>query len=269
MFAANDAASLSDAMNEVREEVAQPVVVAQAPKVEEPPKVEQVFEDQFDGEDLAEGWTVGNPNEDRYIAEDGELLLIAGVPAAAPSMAEMQNVISHAGALPKGNWEIEVKFKLEAQQGSEAFYVGTRKDHENWIAAAVWPNIQGGSVSMMTSLVKNESGKRAGFDTIIESSSDTGYQKSTQRWKSHGLGVKYAKKDFVLILKKSGRSYSMSGTYSSKNDPDYRTFKTENLKMLRAKKNLFFAFGLGKDSSKFQGEGNVLIDYVKVRKIEQ
>ncbi|MEP1045909.1 MAG: VWA domain-containing protein [Anderseniella sp.] len=265
MFAANDAASLSDAMNEVRADVAKPVVVAQAPKVEEPPKYETVFEDQFDGDNLAEGWAVASPNPDRYIAEAGELLMIAGAPAGNPSMEDMTNVISHAGALPKGDWEIEAKFRIEAQQGTEAFYVGTRNDHENWIAAALWPKLEGGRVSMMTSLVKNESGKRAGFDTIIESSKDTGYQATTERWKAHGLGEKYAKRDFILILKKTGRSYSMSGTYSSENEPDYRTFKTENLKMLRAKKNLFFAFGLNDQNKGLQGEGNVLIDYVRVR----
>lgn len=273
MFAANDAASLSDAMNEVREDVAkpvaEPVVVAQAPKAEEPPKVETVFEDQFDGDDLAEGWEVGNPNPDRYIAEEGELLMIAGVPAANPSMEQMENIISHAGALPKGDWEIEAKFRIEAQQGTEGFYFGTRKDHENWIAAAIWPKMEGGRASMMASLVKNESGKRTGFDTIIESSRDTAYQTTTERWKTHKLGDKYAMKDFILILKKTGRSYSMSGTYSSENDPDYRTFQTENLKMLRAKKNLFFGFGLHKQDAGLQGEGNALIDYVKVRKVEK
>lgn len=273
MFAANDAASLSDAMNEVREDVAksveEPVVVAQAPKAEEPPKVETVFEDQFDGDDLAEGWAVANPNPDRYIAEDSELLMIAGVPASRPSMEQMENVISHAGALPKGDWEIEAKFKIEAQQGTEGFYIGTRKDHENWIAAVVWPQLGRGRVNMMASLVKNESGKRAGFDTIIESSGDTSGRKTTERWKSHGLGAKYAKKDFVVILKKTGRSYSMSGTYSTENEPDYRAFKTEKLKMLRAKKNLFFGFALRSQDKGLQGEGNVLIDYVKVRKVEK
>ena len=121
MFAANDAASLSDAMNEVREDVAKPVVVAEAPKVEEPPKVETVFEDQFDGEDLAEGWTISNPNPDRYIAEEGELLMIAGSPASNPSMEQMENVISHADALPKGDWEIEVKFPDRSTAGHGRF----------------------------------------------------------------------------------------------------------------------------------------------------
>ena len=271
MFAANDAASLSDAMNEVREDVAkpveEPVVVAQAPKVEEPPKVETVFEDQFDGDDLAEGWEVTNPNPDRYVAEDGQLLMIAGTPASNPAIEEMENVISHAGALPAGDWEIEVKFKLEAQSGVEAFYFGARKDHEGWIAAGIKPSMEYGQANIAAFLVKNETGKQARFDTNFDGVGDSGSQQSTQRWKSSGLGEKYGAKDFVLIMKKTGRSYSMSGTYSNEGEEDYRTFKTENLNVLRRKKNLFFGFGLLSQGRDLQGEGNVNIDYVRVRSL--
>lgn len=271
MYAASNAASLAKAMKEVRAEVSKPieppVVVAQAPKVETPPAPELVFEDLFDGEDLAEGWDVINPNLDRYIAEEGELLIIAGRPAGSPTNEDMQNVMSHASAIPKGDWEIEVKFRLEMQHGMEAFYFGTRNDHAGWIAAGIRPAMGYGVVNLHAFLAKNESGNLSSFDVIVDSASDTSSRTDTARWKSTGFGDKYDKKAFVLTLTKTGRSYSMSGSYSNEGEPDYRTFKSENLKMLRGKKNLFIAFGLSKDGRNFQGEGNVLIDHVKIRKM--
>ncbi|MEP3275923.1 MAG: VWA domain-containing protein [Stappiaceae bacterium] len=274
IFNASNAAGLSEALNEVRTDVAttEPIVVAAAPKAPEapePPKSVVSFEDEFDGEDLREGWEVINPAIDSYIAEQGELLIIAGEPASDPSKEDMPNIIIHPEALPKGDWEVELKFKLEAQHGAEAIYFGVRNDHEGWLAAGVKPIQAYGEVQMSAFLVKVEGGKQSRFDAPFDSFNDTSSRGSTERWRNTGLGDKYGTQDFVLVLRKNGRSYSMSGTYGTEGAEGQVSFQTEALKMLRPKKSLFIAFGLSDHNKEFQGEGNVLIDSVRVREISK
>lgn len=269
MFAANDASSLSEAMNKVRQEVAQPalVVVAEAPKAEQQQELETTFEDQFEGSGLADGWEVVNANEDRYVAETGELLIIAAPPASDPAQEDMVNVITHSAALPDGDWEMEVQLKLEAQHGGEAFSFGVMNDHDGWMSAGIRSTMAYGKVLLESFIAKNEKGQIARFDTPVGEVGDTGSSQTTQRWKSSGLGEKFSKKPFNLVLRKQGRSYSMSGTYADKEDENFKEFKTETLKMLRGKKKLFIAFGLAKHGRDYQGEGNVLVDYVRVRRL--
>lgn len=271
-FDAQNANELQVVMADVKKEVSipEPIVISQTEPVPEPePVAELFFEDEFDGDDLSEGWEVENPNPDRYIAEQGELLVIAGSPASTPSQEEMENVITHPDALPEGNWEIEVSFKLEAQQGWEAFYFGTRNDHDGWMAAGVRPLLGYGEATFQTFIAKNESGKQSGFEASFDAFGDSGSNDSTNRWRNSGLGDKYSKQDFVLILRKTGRSYDMSGTYAKEGDEDFKSFQSETLKMLRGKKKLFLAFGLIRNESDNQGEGNIIVNYVRVRTLPQ
>ncbi|MEP0940246.1 MAG: VWA domain-containing protein [Rhizobiaceae bacterium] len=275
MYAANNADSLSDAMNEVRVELEQPVpepepiVVAQAPAAPEPPKLELVFEDEFEGEDLGEGWEITNPNPDRYITEEGELLIVAGSPASSPALEEMENVIHHSTALPKGDWDVEVKLKLELQQGTEAFYFGVRNDHENWLAAGVRGRMAYGESFLNGFIEKNERGKLANFDVKIDSHGDTSGTGSTKRWATTGFTDKYGQESFVLVLSKRGRSYSLSAKYADEGHVSFKNVTTENLKMLRGKKNLFVGLILRSEGRDYQGEGAAMIDYVKVTKVSK
>lgn len=269
-FDAQNADELQVVMADVKREavVSKPIVVAQVESPAEPdPVAELFFEDEFDGDDLTEGWEVENPNPDRYIAEAGELLMIAGVPASKPGEETMENIISHGAALPDGDWEIEVSFKLEAQNGWEAFHFGVRNDFDGWMAAGIKPSLEYGDMHIRSFIEKNESGKLSNFEITVQNVRDNRTDGSTERWRNGGLGDKYSQKDFILVLRKSGRSYSMSGTYGTEGDDDYKSFKSESLKMLRGKKNLFVAFGLRHDDRDSEGEGSVSVNYVRVNSI--
>lgn len=271
-FDAQNADELQAVMANVKKEVALPeptVIVQVEPKPDPVPVVELFFEDEFDGDDLSEGWEVENPNPDRYIAEAGELLMIAGLPASKPGQETMENIISHGAALPDGDWEIEVALKLEAQNGWEAFHFGVRNDFDGWMAAGIKPSLEYGEMHIKAFIEKNESGKQSNFETSVENIGDTGSNGSTERWRSGGLGDKYSQKDFILVLRKTGRSYAMSGTYGTEGDDDFRSFESESLKMLRGKKNLFVAFGLRHDDRDGEGEGSVAVNHVRVRSISK
>lgn len=269
-FDAQNADELQVVMADVKKEAAlpEPIVIAQT-EPEPEPVAKLFFEDEFDGDDLSEGWEVENPNPDRYIAEAGELLMIAGLPASLPAQETMENIISHGAALPDGDWEIEVSLKLEAQNGWETFHFGVRNDFDGWMAAGIKPSLEYGEMYIKSFIEKNESGKLSGFELPVENISDTGSNGSTERWRSSGLGDKYSQKDFILVLRKTGRSYAMSGTYGTAGDDDFRSFESESLKMLRGKKNLFVAFGLRNDDRDGEGEGSVAVNYVRVRSISK
>ena len=264
IFAANDAAGMKKALEVVQADIEKPapIVVAEAPKE---PVSAVVFEDDFDGDSLADGWEVLNPDPNRYIMENGELLIIGAPPAQTPLDAEMANIFTHANALPKGDWEVQVQLSIDMQHGEEVFYFGSMDDPENWIAAGMNTRFVSASVSLQAFIAKVEAGSESRFDVEIESSGDTDYSRTTKRWRARGLGEKYAAAPFTLTLRKTGRDYVYSGTYGTEGTDDFKAFKTENLKMLRGKKNLFLAFGLAEHGRDNQGEGSVMIDKIEIR----
>lgn len=267
IFAANDATGMKKALESVQTDIEAPapIIIAQAPKE---PVNTIAFEDNFDGSFLADDWDVINPDINRYIVENGELLIIGALPAQTPVDEDMTNVFTHSQALPMGDWEIELQLKLDIQHGEEVLYFGAMNDAENWIAAGINTSFVSGSVSLMSFISKVEAGSKSGFDVAVETASDTGYAHTTQRWRKHGLGEKYAIEPFILTLRKSGRDYSYSGTYGAEGGDNFNTFHTDSLKMLRGKKKLFLAFGLGAHNSENQGEGSVMIDRVIIRVVK-
>jgi hypothetical protein len=268
MFLASDAKGLSEAMNEIRTQIEKPVAIQEAPEPKISLKSVEFFKEEFTGDGLDQSWSVANEMIDNYIAESGELLIIAAAPATSPQHEEMPNVISNSVALPDGDWDIEVKFKVELQHGSESFYFGVRNDNENWMAGGLTTTMASGQVSLDGFLMKVESGKSTRFDTVIQSSSDTDYADTTARWRHHGLGDVFHEEAFTVVLSKRGRNYDLMGSYGAEGTETYRSFKTESLKMLRTKKDLFLAFGLDNHSEgSHQGEGNVIVDYVMVKKV--
>jgi len=269
-FDAKDAGSLTKALEEVRLDVAasKPIVVKEKEPEPEPiPGPQIVFEDDFDGEGLTSAWNVINSDLNRYIVESGELTIIASPPVSNPINDDVSNLVIHPDVLPDGDWEIEVSLEIHMQHGGEVFYFGAMNDQDNWISGGLKTNLVSGLVSLDAFIAKVEGGKESRFDATVEASTDTGYANSTERWRQHGLGNKYAKKDFIIKLRKTGRSYQMSGTFGVDGTEEFRQFETESLNMIRGKKNLFLTFGLGHHSNEMQGEGYVLVDRVIIRSL--
>ena len=111
------------------------MAVAQVPVPQRASKL--IFEDKFDGKDLAgETWEVLNRNADRYVIEKGELLLVN--PAAAGfHVKDAVNIVRVKDELPEGDWDIVVDAKLQFQTGFDSFHVGLMTDDKNSLGISI------------------------------------------------------------------------------------------------------------------------------------
>ncbi|MEO0822571.1 MAG: VWA domain-containing protein [Pseudomonadota bacterium] len=105
----------------------EPIVVAQA--------VAYPFVEEFDG-GLAH-WSVLNPNEDEFVAEAGELLLTSNKIDGLRN-PNASSIITFAPDMPKGDWDMEVRFFAELNTGRDLVQIGLYQDHENYVAAQIW-----------------------------------------------------------------------------------------------------------------------------------
>jgi hypothetical protein len=112
-----------------------PVVAARVPEPQRASKL--IFEDKFDGKDLADAtWEVLNRNADRYIVEKGELLLV-NPGAAGFHVKDATNIVRAKDELPDGDWDIVVDAKLQFQTGFDSFHVGLMTDDKNSLGISI------------------------------------------------------------------------------------------------------------------------------------
>lgn len=162
-FNARNAGELKVAVAEVKE-------VAEALPVPEPepePAASIVFEDEFDGGDLAEHWQVKNPNPDAFIVEDGQLLTIASSKAGF-GIPEAPNIMLLAQDLPEGDWELNATVKAEFQTAVDGVWLGLYKDEQNYIAARLYASgdkYYGWGLNLQ--VIKAAGGELANFDNKV------------------------------------------------------------------------------------------------------
>lgn len=269
MFAANDADDLKDALNEVKQAVieAKPIVVAQTPtKKPEPPKdpvINTLFEENFDDEELAAGWSVQARDDDRFIVEEGEALFLSGPENSSPAEETIKNLALHDGAIPKGDWVMTARFTTQYSSGGETLHFGTYKDHENWMAIGLKAFSYRGLCKLTAFMTKTEKGEQRTLETII-SETRAGVEDGTKNWGICGMGTAFENKPFSMSLHKQGREYRMTGTVGIEGEEGYQTFKTDPMKMLRSKPKLFVAAGFAQAYGAYDGDGAVMIDQIKI-----
>lgn len=102
------------------------------PKAEPPakPTWTTVFEDQFDGDDLGAHWSVTNPNTNAYVVENGELLLLSTNKGRFED-ENIENMMVLDKPLPKGDWRMTAKFKVEFGTTEALAFMGLYKDKAN------------------------------------------------------------------------------------------------------------------------------------------
>lgn len=131
-FDAGNGAGLSDALRQVEIEIAQ----VEPALASEPERALTVyFEDEFDGEDLADHWEVVNPNPDQYIVEDGKLLLISGPNESGFSVPETPNLLTIDVGVPKGDFELSALVSADYATAREEFWIGLYESELNYVAA--------------------------------------------------------------------------------------------------------------------------------------
>ena len=146
-----------------------------APKAAPKPTKSVVFEDDFDGEDLAGDWQVKNPDPDSFIVEKGHLLLVAGGKKSGFDVAKSPNIMQLNKELPDGDWELSSIEKPNLQTGFESFWLGLYKDDKNFIAARMYTTVAiygNGLAQYFLQVIKETKGQATHFETLLSVSKE-------------------------------------------------------------------------------------------------
>ena len=205
-FDAADPAGFEQALDTV-------VKVAQAkvePVVAPEPTITSYFKDEFNGEALSEDWTMTNEDEEAYIVEEGELLLVSAKTQGLYS-GEPTNLLQLNRKMPKGDWDMNIKLKMDAQTGRDQFYLGLYKDPQNYLASRIYFRNGSPCAKIVLQLDRYSKGERAFTEKNIAGSKACG-------WGRDGSMQPFldsmANDGMTLTLSKRGRSYTASATLS-------------------------------------------------------
>ncbi len=251
------------------------VQVAQAettaePVVEEPkgPTITEFFRDDFDGEELAEHWSIENPDPDSFIVEDGVLTMLS-TSKGGFAREQAANVITYTGEMPKGDWDAEITFTGDITATHNRLHFGLMKDSKNYMASAFYAYAHGtGCTSSRVYLVKNSKGKVDQVEKLYRANNGQCYTTKplgNEDWQS--IVADHAEKPMKITLSKRGRNYTSKGEMFGINLPTGEPFivKTSQFTALRSPGDLSFQI----DRPAGSGEILLNIDSVVINKVEK
>jgi hypothetical protein len=163
------------------------------------------FEDDFVGEDLMSDWSVINGDDELYIVEDDELLLI-GSTLQSFSNPDASNIFTLDKELPKGDWDINLDLKIKMQTGADMFEIGLFKDHENHLAVQYYLDLGDWCKRIAATFNKFSKGKPTSSTQLI--SANSGHCGSKVNPDTQRMIDTHINDGFRLTFSKRGREYS-------------------------------------------------------------
>jgi Mg-chelatase subunit ChlD len=217
-YAANDAKSFTEAVKRAVADTAEATPEPEpapepAPEPEKAPESSVVFEETFDGPDLADSWTTLNA-ADRLtrFTGNGTLFISAVEGETVHGDKNALNRLVLDQPLPDGDFDLSLGFKLHQQSGHENVTVSLFEDPGNQIAAMAWIWTKGCGSYLNLSLVRlagepDEKPEETRFDVNL-------FSKQIVKRLCDKAGRAYADKVLeslstqgaVLSLKRRGRS---------------------------------------------------------------
>lgn len=242
----------------------EPIAPAAAPT----PSAVEVFRDDFDGDDLADHWTVSSPDPDNYIVDDGQLTIVSSTDSRFQDDETQRNRFDLNFELPKGDWDIEVKFNIEYQDLPQSeIYLGSGEGR-NKVFAKFQAGPRDGRETRPGIYTVRQSGDNKPViqsNSLISDLEDLTFgfvEKSTK----HILNDQ----QLTMTFQKRGRDYQTQMKFIDGNgDEQIRT--TDPVTQLRAPKNisLFFTLYKGLEYTPGpSGDSVALIDSVVISKVE-
>lgn len=217
------------------------------------------FEDDFDGNELGEHWSVENENTDGYVVEDGRLLvLFSDTGEHTHSLAAAENVFKLSADLPTGDWTMSTRFVFTAQTQSEWLRMGLSDGPEKSLL---------GSFEMFTynyalTQVKLNVEK-------VSKSGPSGFTNQLMQFDNRDLAARTASfgetiEAMQLKLEKRGRNYVVSGRLEG--PADAKWVELQKMTSMRSPGNaLTMVFGNANNGyAPKGGEGFVEVDWVRV-----
>lgn len=264
-FSANSTQGFKNAIQEA-------LAVAQKPEPPPKPTWKVTFEDNFDGEELAEHWTVKNPDPDAYIVEDGELMILSSS-TGDWKKDTVQNIMLVDFELPKTDWRMTAKFRGEFGAAARHIVLGAVKDKDNSVSTGLLLDFSGGWDWKFFRFYadKTSKGKSTGSNEDVLGKwvkmVDKDPSRATKPGKLSLLLSKYMPKSNFLRLRRVGRSYISEVKFGD--DPKSKWITLPKLTALRPLgKTPFFA--AQKTNGKYNvggGEDIFFLDWIKIEQL--
>jgi hypothetical protein len=279
-FRANNAEELKLAIAEVKKvtDVAEVVVepkVVEVPKVVETPKPPEPepsaspepkiwFEDNFDGEELADHWEVINPNPNGFIVEDGNLLVVTGAAGHLPE-ENVENLFLLHKNLPKGDWSITMRVKAVPQAKAETIILGLYQGKDDYILSKpLFRDFHWTSILIALQTISRSRGKDVSFTKNIYVGNKTHVDGVGTDWAKE---VNHLPQPLLVRLEKRGRQYVSMIKLEGLEKPAW--VEMEKLTVLRAKGQPVIGFYQDKHSYKGNGQASIEIEWIKIEAIEK
>ena len=245
-FDARDTRQLRSALDQVK------IDIAQTRQTETPEDASELhFEDNFDGDGLSSAWTVLHEDIDRYIVEDGQLLMV-GSGEQGLWVKESANIIRLEETMPKGDWDINVDLKIDLQTGEDSFEIGLYKDDLNYLAANLYHHRGDWCHKLELSLFKRVKGKDTSASDLV--SSNSGHCGRQVHGDVESAVDSSIDDGLRLTLSKRGREYHATiQMLGLEDDGKKRSVQTPSLTSLRSPGSPVITIGNYKDV-----EGEVL-----------
>lgn len=100
------------------------------------PAFAEGFADDFTGEELAEAWTVINPDRGKFRVSGGSLLLQAGKVSDSGDKA-LPNLFTIDTKLPDGNWTMSIRFGADFKTARESLVFGLWDSADRFVLADI------------------------------------------------------------------------------------------------------------------------------------
>ena len=256
-FDADSTENLQKAMVAVQQ-VAQAETKPAPPSAPKPKELTVYFEDQFDGDNLADDWEVINPNPDGFIVDHGTLLAVNSM-VSSFDQENVENLFVLDKELPKGDWTMTAKLNVDFQTGFERVFLGLYGDKGNYLVSELWTVAgqcdPGGSYSQHLNLspVKATNGALTQSDHEVAKVPRCDNEAATL---TDLLGPI---QPILLRLEKKGRSYFSSILLQGTEDPKWITLPP--LTSLRSPgKPALGVFQTGSGG----GETLIKVDWIKI-----
>ncbi|WP_350334920.1 vWA domain-containing protein [Coralliovum pocilloporae] len=230
-LAAADASTLSDALNATVVAAAEPAPQPEPEPVR--PAAKSVFLDEFEGEALGEHWVVINEDQDNYVVDNGELILVNSGRSGLREQ-NSKNIVQWQSKPPRGDWDMTMTGTFDMATGRDSGWVGLYEDKDNFIAAHLWTNT-GHCSAVGVSIIKRVKGEESSFQANILGSG-CGWGNASKADVNKLLGD-LAENPSAVTLSKRGRKYFANFKQ------DTFDVSTEELTLIRSKGKPTLAMG--------------------------
>ncbi|MTI42502.1 von Willebrand factor type A domain-containing protein [Roseibium hamelinense] len=246
----------------------EPVAVSEPEPEPAGPVITEFFREDFDGVELSDNWTVENANPDAFIVEDGNLLMLSTRGGGFES-AEPQNLVTYAGDLPAGDWDVEITYTGEYSTNADRLTLGMRKDEANFLATSYYSSAPGtGCLKSELALAKMSSGTQDREGRLFRSNQRSCYATTpigAENWAT--IQEDHSQKPIKLTFSKRGRSYSSTVEMLGFTDADGDPYVVSSDKYTSLRSPGTLAFTVDRPGRNASGEVLMMIDSVVINEV--